>query len=360
VAGPAAALPALLQASRRAAAQTALEHAERLLRQALALTTRLPAGAERDRWELAVQSRLGSTVAVRAGWGSAEANRALARAQHLALRTEPDVEMFAALYHRLSWLTVTGDLDDASALGEVLLERSTAPGPAGQRFELLGRMSRGAVRWLHGDDEGAVEELVRADELAARLGPDLAEAFREHPRTPVLALLSQALAGAGRSDEAEAVSQRSLVLARQSAPAEAGGAVMFAALLAAAGEDRDTASRLADELADLARASGLDVHAHTADVVRCWAEATSPSSSSQRSGTALGTLRAAVESYRATGARMTTPVLLTLLAEAELAQGHPDRADEATRQTHRAGGQGLSRLWSERLSRLERRLPPRS
>ncbi|WP_198671944.1 BTAD domain-containing putative transcriptional regulator, partial [Desertihabitans aurantiacus] len=48
VAGPAAALPALLQASRRAAAQTALEHAERLLRQALALTTRLPAGAERD------------------------------------------------------------------------------------------------------------------------------------------------------------------------------------------------------------------------------------------------------------------------------------------------------------------------
>ncbi|WP_158548008.1 BTAD domain-containing putative transcriptional regulator [Desertihabitans brevis] len=358
VAGPAAALPALLQASRRAAAQTALEHAERLLRQALALTTRLPAGVERDRWELAVQSRLGSTVAVREGWGSAEANRALSRAQHLALRTEPDEEMVAALYHRLSWLTVTGDLDGAAALGEVLLERSTAPGPAGQWFELLGRMSRGAVGWLRGDDDEAVAELVRADELAARQGRDLAEAFREHPRTSVLALLSSALAGAGRSAEAEDVSQRSLVLARQSAPAEAGGAVMFAALLAAGREDREVASRLADELAELARASGLDLHAHTADVVRSWATATSPSSTASQIRTALGTLRAAVEGYRATGARMTTPILLTLLAEAELARGHRDGADEAFRAAARAAERGVSRLWSERLRRLVHLLPP--
>ncbi|WP_197429818.1 BTAD domain-containing putative transcriptional regulator [Auraticoccus cholistanensis] len=359
VVGPAAALPALLRASRRAAEQTALEHAERLLRQALVLTSRLPAGPERDGWELAVQSRLGSTVAVRSGWGSAEANRALQRAQHLALRSEPDVEMFAAVYHRLSWLTVVGGLDDVRTLGDVLLERSTAtPGPTGRRFELLARMSRGAVRWSRGDDEGAVTELVRARQLAEDLGPDLLEAFREHPRTPVLGLLSQALAGAGRGREAWALSRRSLVLARQSSPAEAGGAVMFAGLLAAARQDTSAATALADELAELGRASGLDLHACSADVLGCWAAATGRGTPSGQAEAALVGLRGAVERYRATGARMLLPMVLVLLAEAELHRGQDERSRAALTAARAAGEPGLSRIWSQRLERLGHRLPP--
>lgn len=329
VAGPAAALPALLEASRHAAAQMALEHVERLLRQALVLTSRLPPGSDRDGWEPAVQARLGSTVAVRLGWGAPEANSALQRAQHLALRAEPDAEMFAAPYHRM-----------------------------GQRYELLGRMTRGAVNWFRGADDEAVPELVRANELAALLGPGLVEAFREHPQTPVLGFLSQALAGSGRIGEGWAMSQRGLVLARESHPAEAGGAVMFAALLAAGCGDHDAAVSLADELSGLAEASGLTLRAHTADIIRSWSEATSPRTPAPHAETALTTMRNAIDSYRATGAQMITPIVLTLLGEAELAHGNVDRSRDAVQEAQRAGERGAPGLWRRRLGQLAQHLPP--
>lgn len=358
VAGPAAALPALLEASRHAAAQMALEHVERLLRQALVLTSRLPPGSDRDGWEPAVQARLGSTVAVRLGWGAPEANSALQRAQHLALRAEPDAEMFAALYHRISWLTVSGSLDTALTLSDILMERSTAPGVVGQRYELLGRMTRGAVNWFRGADDEAVPELVRANELAALLGPGLVEAFREHPQTPVLGFLSQALAGSGRVGEGWAMSQRGLVLARESHPAEAGGAVMFAALLAAGCGDHDAAVSLADELSGLAEASGLTLRAHTADIIRSWSEATSPRTPAPHAETALTTMRNAIDSYRATGAQMITPIVLTLLGEAELAHGNVDRSRDAVQEAQRAGERGAPGLWRRRLGQLAQHLPP--
>ncbi|GAA1430389.1 hypothetical protein GCM10009616_14850 [Microlunatus lacustris] len=344
VVGPGPALPALLRASRRAARQLALEHAERLLHQALALTRRLPRGRERDSWELAVQARIGSTVAMRLGWGAAEANRALERAQHLALRADPDEEMFAALYHRISWHVVTADLDTALTLSDVLMGRATTAGPTGQRFELLGRMARGAVSWFRGDDQSATTELVRADALAVRLGAALAEAFREHPQTPVLGFLAQALAGSGRSQEAWAA---------------AGGAVMFAALLAVTREDRSAARDLAGELAELATASGLHLQRHIADIFGSWAVVTA-------TGTTTGTeevlaaMRAATEAYFATGARMLTPVVLTLLAEAELAQHQVDRARDAAAGALQARAYGMPSLWQERLAELVRRLTPKT
>ena len=61
--------------------------------------------------------------------------------------------------------------------------------------------------------------------------------------------------------------------------------------------------------------------------------------------------RSAAEGYRATGTRMHDPIVYTMLAEAEAATGHPDRAAKAAAAGLDALARTGSRLWRGRLER---------
>jgi hypothetical protein len=61
--------------------------------------------------------------------------------------------------------------------------------------------------------------------------------------------------------------------------------------------------------------------------------------------------RAAAAGYRATGTRMHDPIVYAMLAEAEAATGHPDRAAEAASIGLDALARTGSRLWRGRLER---------
>ena len=59
--------------------------------------------------------------------------------------------------------------------------------------------------------------------------------------------------------------------------------------------------------------------------------------------------RAATDGYRATGTRIHDPIVYTMLAEAEAATGHVDRATAAANLGLDALSRAGSRLWRDRL-----------
>ena len=68
--------------------------------------------------------------------------------------------------------------------------------------------------------------------------------------------------------------------------------------------------------------------------------------------------REAAEGYRATGTRMHDPIIYTMLAEAEAATGHPDRAAAAAAIGLDALDRTGSRLWRARLERAANGVRP--
>ena len=201
---PMLAVSATLVAVDRAMIQLAFDHAQGLLDQALPLLTRLPAGAERDGLELALQTRRGTAIATRLGFAAPDAEAALERALDLALRVEPGPDVFAAVYRRYLWLLMAGDFGAVQRLAGVVLTHAAAADSAEtrDRFGLLGRLALGSVLWCLGEAEPAVEELGHALRLAEDAGVGLSvEAFGD-PGVRIRMFLCHALAAAGPESEA--------------------------------------------------------------------------------------------------------------------------------------------------------------
>ncbi len=359
LADPVAAVSAALRAADRAMAQLAHDHAQGLLERAL---PRLPAvddRAERDRLELALQTRRGTVIATREGFAAPAAQAALERATALALRAEPGSDVLAALYRRFLFLLMGADYAAVRALAWDLLERaSTADDDqVRDRFALLGHLSRGSVSWCMGDAEPAVDELVRALELAQTAGVGLPVAAFGDPAVRARMFLCHALASAGRTEDAVVVADEMVAAAHQSGPADESDALATRGMMYAAFGRPAPARADGVEGRRLGRLAGADLLAHFAMLNEGWGAAVE---GGPGAAGAVEMARAATAGYRSTGTRMHDPIVFTMLAEAEASTGHPQEAATAAAEGLAALARTGSRLWQDRLRRLAQPAAERS
>jgi tetratricopeptide (TPR) repeat protein len=286
----------------------------------------------------------------RLGLGAPEAGAALERALELALGLEPGPDVFAAIYRRYLWLLMAGDFAAVQRLADVVLAHAaTAQGPeAADRFTLLGRLALGSVLWCLGDAEPAVQELERALHLAQGAGVGVLVMAFGDPAVRIRMFLCHALAEAGRRDEAIAVADEMVHQAHLSGPADESDALATRGMMYAAFEEPHKAHDDGVEGARLGRLAGADLLEHFAALNESWGDAIG--GTTHASG-AVELARSATEGYRATGTRMHDPIVYTMLAEAEAATGHPDRAAKAAAAGLDALARTGSRLWRGRLER---------
>jgi DNA-binding SARP family transcriptional activator/tetratricopeptide (TPR) repeat protein len=334
----------------RAMTQLAFDHADELIGQALGLLERVPAGAGRDGLELALQARRGTLAMTRLGLGAPEAGAALERALDLALRLEPGPDVFAAVYRRYLWLLMAGDFAAVQRLADVVLAHAAAaPGPqAADRFALLGRLARGSVLWCLGDAEPAADELEQALQLAEAAGAGVLVMAFGDPAVRIRMFLCHALAEAGRHDEAIAVADEMVRQAHLSGPADESDALATRGMMYAAFDEPRKAHDDGIEGRRLGRLAGADLLGHFAALNESWGDAIAGGTGAV---VAVEMARAAAAGYRATGTRMHDPIVYAMLAEAEAATGHPDRAAEAASIGLDALARTGSRLWRGRLER---------
>lgn len=334
----------------RAMTQLAFDRAEELLTRAHGLLERLPTGARRDGLELALQARRGTLAMTRLGLGAPEAGAALERALELALRLEPGPDVFAAIYRRYLWLLMAGDFAAVQRLADVVLAHAeAAPGAeATDRFCLLGRLARGSVLWCLGDAEPAVPELEHALRLAEGAGVGVLVMAFGDPAVRIRMFLCHALAEAGRPDEAIAVADEMVRQAHLSGPADESDALATRGMMYAAFEEPRKAHDDGIDGRRLGRLAGADLLEHFAALNESWGDAMAGGT---KASAAVEMARSAAAGYRATGTRMHDPIVYAMLAEAEAATGHPDRAALAAIAGLDALARTGSRLWRGRLER---------
>jgi predicted ATPase len=112
------------RAGERSAKQSAYVEAIGYLHKALELLRTLPDGAERDRRELSLTTRLGGALAITQGFASSEVEHTYVRARHLAEQLGDTTELFRTLNGLMAFHGVRAENDRARELGGELVHRA--------------------------------------------------------------------------------------------------------------------------------------------------------------------------------------------------------------------------------------------
>ena len=302
------------QAFQRSAQSEAIAH----INGALDALRHLPEEAERARWELVLQTRLGEILTATEGWSSAGAERAFLRARELCPPTaDGPPELSRVLYGLANLYEFRGEFGTSEVLIKQRLGLSADADDASflQAQELLtcslyhrGRFQQALSEAAHGlaryrpEQSGAS---IVAGEMAVHLR----------------AWAAMALWFLGHADQA---------LTRALEIGELGQALGFPAAVAAAQAKGAVVHQLRRDAAmteawataalQISTEQGFRYRAATASVFRGWALA---ARGETENGIAL--LRDGLAACRDTGAEMDRPHYLALLAEA---CGHDDRIAE--------------------------------
>ena len=286
-----------------------------LVREALVVLPRLPAGPERDRLEIELRSRLGQALVATDGWDAAEAEHALDRARALAEELG-DRELLVSVLLTLATLQeVRGE--PAAALRTAEAGARLAGGVLDRRLdaqELLacshfhqGAFERALQHAEQGTDlftEG--EQAGHYDDFPALLGDNAGVACHDWAALATWFL--------GRPDTALRRARHALRLAHE--PERAYGLAPAFAQLAMIHQLRREPSdtlRAAETTIKLAQAHGYAFREATGRVLAGWATA---ALGSPREG--IAELARGLAAARATGARMEDPYFQSLLADASL------------------------------------------
>ena len=334
VTGAEAALPYVLAAADHAMARLAYEQADQQLRRALQLLGSMPPSVERTRRELGVHVRLGHQLGELSSPGSPEAIAMFERAAELAAEAADDPAAVPALVGVHSGYTMRAEHSRARALAERVLDGARR---SGDLEALL------AGHFLLGHTLAAQGELVAARQHlqeALRRTETMPEAARL-PGIPLAlgaaGMLEIVLLLLGRDDQATKVAEAaSRDLQRPGNPYPKAAAMVNGVYAAVHRRD----PRLLRERAAAAAAQcerwRFQMLAVVATAPLGWAQAIE---GDPASGASL--LRQALARWTATGSRVTTPLFLGLLAEAEQLAGRPAEAlrilDDALAQTNRSG-----------------------
>jgi len=220
-----------LQAGQRAHAISAHQEAAEHLTRGLELVQRIPPGAERTPLELELQTALGTTQIATHGYASPEVERAFARARELCRALGDPPQVIPVLYGLCLFRLVRGELEDARAQGQELLQLARRAENEG--YVLGCQVQLGVSALYMGHFQDARHYLEQA---ATHYDPDQhAELARRHGQDPgvtALAYLSWVLWIQGYAGQAREKARAAVALAeRLNHPYSLGLARAFAAKL---------------------------------------------------------------------------------------------------------------------------------
>ena len=280
------------------------------LRRALALCRNLPETARRDRQELELLVTLGPVLVTTQGYSIPEVGETYERGLLLAGRLGGNEHIFAVLSGAWGFHVVSGQIEEARALGLQCLDLAGQDG--GAELSLLGEFILGSSTYHLGQFAASESHFERAltvysghshPALALFAGPDVGvfcRSYRSHVSWQL-----------GKADMAIRNSEEALAAAGQvKNPFSMAIALNYAAMLAVYDGDSQTALARAEEAAAVCRKHGFTYYLSMADILAGWATAGqgSPEAGVMR-------LRQGLEGLKKMGAEVRLPFYLGLLAE---------------------------------------------
>ncbi|HTV99769.1 MAG TPA: BTAD domain-containing putative transcriptional regulator [Streptosporangiaceae bacterium] len=350
VIGARRALPHLLRAGEQAVAQLAYEAADEQFERALELAAQLPASPQATEQEIHIAARLGTVRLVTRGYADPDAAQALARARSLAMRAgrrgEPADSRWALFVSHL----VRSELGPALELGAELVELgSERNDPA---LLSAGHWQAGTVALYRGDLQEAQHHLEHALAASRDIAPDVPGDAPVEMTLVCQGYLGVARAHQGHADAALRLTGQAVASARRLGNPFGLLFVLFCdAWAATVAEQVTRALDSATEQAALIRKHGFRHWGIGPQFFQGWAEARTgdPRRGEQR-------IRAALAQMDATGTPGLRPLVLGLLAEAQLLAGHPTEAADTLRLATQEADRLGERLYDPQLSALQARL----
>ncbi|MBI4476511.1 MAG: protein kinase [Acidobacteria bacterium] len=313
-----------MRAARHAARVAAYQESVLLARRGLRLLQSLPETPERDQQELALLITLGVPLTATRSYASPEVGEAYARARELAQRTASP-QVFPVLHGLYRFYFTRAELNTALEVSQELLERAERTADPGMLLEAHRAM--GNTLFYRGEGIRARAHLETAMTLydptrdrshAALYGIDPAVASRT---VTALALWNE-----GFPDRARALMQDAARRARDlNHPFTLAWTLAYTGLLAQQCGDAPTARTVAEQVQQIAIEHAFPFWLAVSAILQAWA-------AFDEGGdrvAALRDMRQGLDDWFATGAKITAPYYLTLIAEAAAAMGQFDEARDA-------------------------------
>jgi len=271
----------------------------------------LPDSTERQRQELEFRSALGAVLQAVKGFGATQTGQNYARARELWERLGSPSQFLHVPYGQSFYHQIRGELDLAQRLDEDLLRLSR------QRHDaaglVLAHLSSGRALMYAGRFASSRTDL---EEVLAVYDPishrSLVYQVGIHPHVNALGLLGNVLFYLGRPDQSSVRSNAAIAEARRLAhpPSLTASLGFGAGLLSLVGDNAALDERV-DELVAMATAHGFPHWRALGTIYRGWVKV-------QNGDVAEGIslLRSGSIAYRATGAKVWTPLGLALRARA--------------------------------------------
>jgi DNA-binding SARP family transcriptional activator/predicted ATPase len=348
---PEAAIPHYARAA--AVAQGVYDHEEAiaLVDRGLSLLGELPASAQRDAGELDFQLVLAPSYRVTRGWAAPELEAVLDRALALCDRVGTPAQRAQTLYGMQSLYVVAGRLEESARVTDEVVRvfregqgseppRSAFAMLAGVRLQ-MGRFQEACDdmdRLLSEADPGQLRRLQKSQGLNYEV---ISRAWQAH-----------GLWCLGRPDTALAVATHALRLARElDQPFSQAIAATYLALLQQLRADAATFRRQAEEALALATEFKATYYRTWAAVLVAYAWTLEEPEAAR-----LARLRAAIEAFAETGARLRSPYYLALLADAHLRAGEPGAGLAVVEDALSRSRETNERWWDAELHRLRAEL----
>ena len=269
--------PACLYSERagdRAVARSAYAEAVANFAAALAEASRLPAGEDRDRRELAVLLKQGPAVLILKGLQSPEVEQVYQRAYDIAKALREEHGLFKALWGLWFCANLSRRTDVARDRAEELVLLGQQSGDEALLFEAI--HCRWATAFFRGDVARAMADGREGikhynPERHSRLG---AEFGGHDPGVCANAVGGLALAQYGRPREAAASAERAVALAQTlNQPASVAFAIMNALTTNQMLDDRAAVLRLGSRMIEIADKFNLPPHRSVGTFMSAWANA---------------------------------------------------------------------------------------
>ena len=304
-----------------AMAQLAYEDAEKQYRAGLQMLERMPATADRDGLELALQHGLVNVLMVTQGFSAPQIAPSLDRLRALSAGLAPR-ESAAALAASGIFHATIPQMDQAMPLTDELLElAATSHDPS---VVWLAHMFRGRCCWQTGALREARHHLTVAQELAEKVDAAYIAAMlpERDAESYCCEILSPVTWLQGDNVESQRIRQRALDRARQQGHPLALVAALGQVMLIGAFDDRPELVRdAAEEQAEICRRNGYRWYGTAGAMVLGWVEARQ---GDPRAG--LAQMLDALGLIEASGTRLVTGLLLPLLLSTQLAADRPREA----------------------------------
>jgi predicted ATPase len=344
-------------AGKLSVAKSAVTEATAQLRRGLSLLDRLPETRERNQRELDIHVTLTQALMAGKGYADPEVAAALERANRLVTETGAvgTPLHFSVLFGL--WASNHNAGAIAAALEHAANFLSVAQSQPSSGPLLIGHRNLAASLMQSGDYPAALEH---AETAASLYRPDehrdSALRYGQDSGVSAFVVLSWALWHRGYPDQSAQAADRALALSRQLGHAHTlANALFLAGVAAVFARDVPTVHARSNNCAALASEHGFSLWAARGRVLQGWAD-----TQQGEATTGIARIRDNLAAAESTGARGTTPLFLTLLAEALALTGKIEEGlaalDDALAQAAVSGVKGynaeIHRLRGELTARL--------